>query len=78
MKGEHFINQYPLEELLPTPSEEEIQEIVNNCDYTYEANMICEKDDIDNMVNIADAIVFYDMGYKAAQDRINRILKPNK
>lgn len=70
-----FENNYPLEDILPDLKEEDAQYIVNNCDYTYEANQICEKDDIDNKVNTADAMVFYMMGYEAAQHRINKVLK---
>jgi len=75
MEGEYFQNIYPFEALLPDIKEEEIQGIVKDCDYTYEANLICEADNIDNEVNIPDAIVFYKMGYMAAQERIEKILR---
>lgn len=74
--SEKYLNLFPLEPLLPDLNEKEVQDIVNNCDYTYEADKICEADGIDNKVNIADATVFYIMGYEAARDIIIKKLKP--
>jgi hypothetical protein len=79
MKAELFKNEYPLEDILPDLNKSEVQDYVNNCDYTIDCNIIARSDFPDNpmaKVNTADAIEFYKMGYKAAQERINKVLKP--
>jgi hypothetical protein len=73
---ERYINKYPLEPLLPELDEKEVNKTVKECDYTFEANQICDVDKIDNRVNIADAEVFYTMGYNEAMRIINFKLKP--
>lgn len=73
--AEKYQNLFPLEPLLPDLDEGTVQDIVINCDYTDEADQICEMDKIDNKVNIADATVFYIMGYEAARDVINKKLR---
>lgn len=73
--AEKYENLFPLEPLLPDLNDNAVQDIVNNCDYTDEADRICDIDGIDNKVNIADAIVFYIMGYEAAREEINKKLK---
>lgn len=79
IKFGHFINIFPLEKLLPDLDECDINAIVSNCDYTIEADQIAESHNMHCCkVNIADAIVFYRMGYEAAQERINMILKPER
>jgi hypothetical protein len=76
-KAEKYTNKFPYEDLLPAIDEKEIQGIVNNCDYTIEANIIAEADDmIDAEVNTADAIVFFQMGYEAAKERLEEVLVP--
>ncbi|NMB83286.1 MAG: hypothetical protein GYA14_15870 [Ignavibacteria bacterium] len=74
--SEKYLNLYPLEPLLPEIDESEVQKTVQDCDYTYEADKICEHDKIDNKVNIADATVFYMMGYEHARELIDRKLRP--
>lgn len=77
MKGEYFKNEFPLEHLLPEVTEEESKEIVMNCSYTIECNLIADADDMPECkVNDVDASVFYRMGWEAAQQRLNKILKP--
>lgn len=75
-KSEYYQNLYPYEDILPELDEKEISDCVSDCDYTIEANKICEADKIDNKVNIADAIVFFQMGYKEAKDRVCKCLIP--
>jgi hypothetical protein len=76
--AEVYTNRFPLEPLLPILDEKEVQTIVNDCDYTFESNRICEADKIDNKVNTADAVVFYQMGYEAARKVIESKLEPSK
>jgi hypothetical protein len=75
---EFYRNKYPLEKLLPDLDEKDIQDIVNNHGYTIEADEITKKHGMTNFVNTADAMVFYAMGYEAAQKRIKEILEPLK
>ena len=63
-KSEFYKNRFPLEDLIPVIDEAEVQDIVVNCDYTFEANRICDADKSDNKVNTADAAVFFQMGYE--------------
>lgn len=74
--SERYISKYPLEKLLPSLDEKFIKEQVKNCDYTIEADNICQADKIDNKVNIADATVFFQMGYQYAANEIERKLEP--
>lgn len=74
--SERYINKFPLEPLLPELDEKEVQVTVMTCDYTVEADDICEKDTHANFVNIADATVFYIMGYNEAMRIIGNKLKP--
>ena len=77
--SEYYKNEFPLEQLLPDLDEKEVQKIVKNCSYRIEADMIAQDMAIEGtMVNQADAVVFYKMGYEAAQERLNLILKPVK
>ena len=75
-KAEYYINLFPLEDLLPKLDETEVQEIVRDCDYTFEANKICQLQGFDNKVNSLDAMVFYEMGYQAAYEVVKKKLKP--
>ena len=75
-KAEYYINLFPLEDLLPKLDETEVQEIVRDCDYTFEANKICQLQGFDNNVNSLDAMVFYEMGYQAAYEVVKKKLKP--
>lgn len=80
MKGEKFINEYPFEDLLPELDEKQILGIVKNCEYTIEADRVTIADKYGKImkVNITDAKVFYRMGYEAAKQRIESILKPTQ
>jgi len=78
-KSEYYQNKFPLEDILPEIDEKSVNDIVNNCDYTFEADRIAIADfpDIPQAkVNTADAIVFYQMGYEDAKNRIEKALKP--
>lgn len=74
--AETYKSRFPLEKLLPPLDEKFVQETVNDCDYTWEANKICVADKIDNKVNTADAAVFFEMGYNYAVAEIERKLEP--
>ncbi len=77
--SEYYKNKFPLEQLFPDPNETEVQDIINNCDYTIEANRIARTDFPDDpacQINTADAAVFYIMGYEAAKERIESVLEP--
>lgn len=76
--SEYYQNQFPCEKLLPALDEREVESIVKECDYTHEANLIAEDTfgNSDNNVNTADATTFYIMGYNAAVERLNKVLKP--
>ena len=74
-KSEFFKSLFPLEDLLTKPKEIDVQDIVNYCDYTIEANKVAKADDLPT-VNTADAAVFYEMGYEAAMREIEKILVP--
>lgn len=80
MKTSQFYESaFPLEQVLPDLQELEVQEIVKNCDYTIEGNIVTQNTFPDNpelKINQADAVVFYKMGYEAAQERVKEILKP--
>jgi hypothetical protein len=77
-KSEWYKNQYPLEDILPELNEKEVEQIVSNCDYRIEADKIVAADNFGEIscVNTADAVVFYKMGYEAAIERIEKVLKP--
>ena len=76
--SEYYQNQFPCEKLLTALDEREVESIVKECDYTHEANLISENTfgDSNYNVNIADATTFYMMGYNAAVERLNKVLKP--
>ena len=76
--AEYYQNKFPLENIIPTISEKEIQDIVNNCDYTIEADSITDNDHLGDQfyVNTADAAVFFEMGYQKAIDEIEKRLIP--
>ena len=80
MKCEKFINQFPLEEILPEISQREINELVKNSSYVKDVKRICkgfkEKSLRNYTVNLSDAATFFEMGYNAAVERINKVLKP--
>jgi hypothetical protein len=71
----YFKNKFPLEPLLPELKESEIRDIVEECDYTIEANEISNHDKLNNEVNIPDAVIFYNMGYYRAKQEIERKLE---
>lgn len=77
--SETYRNRFPLEELLPTPVETDVEQIVANCDYTWEADKVSMADFPDDpmaRVNTADATVFFLVGYEAARKRLEEILQP--
>ena len=77
--SEYYKNKFPFEPLLPDLNETEVQDIINNCDYTIEANRIAGTDFPDDpacQINTADAAVFYIMGYEAAKERTGLVLEP--
>lgn len=76
--SEIYKSEFQLEPLLPDLEEKEVQEIVRTCNCVFECDKIVKADDFPETkrVNQADAVVFYQMGYEAAQERINKILKP--
>jgi precorrin-6B methylase 1 len=76
-KSEIYINEYPLEDLLPELDEKEVGKIVNSCDYNIEASQIAKEMNMPE-VNDADAVVFYTMGYEAAKKVLEKKLKPAK
>jgi len=53
---------------ITVPDEKDIEAIVKNCAYTEEADKVVEADGfgVEAKVNIADATVFYGMGYHQA------------
>ena len=68
-------NGLHLEKLLPELDEREVEIIIECCNYVFEVARISEADNLNYEVNEADALVFYMMGYEAAQKRINEVLK---
>ena len=58
-KCEYYQNLFPLEDILQKIEESEIQDIVNNCDYTYWADSIVMADKLPetSRVNTADAAI---------------------
>lgn len=77
--SEFYRSKFPLEDILPPLNEKEVKEIVTECDYTQEADTIAANDfpgEPKYKVNRADAAVFYQMGYDAARERIDKILEP--
>jgi hypothetical protein len=78
-KSEYYKNEFPYDDIIPELDERKVQEIVNECDYTHEANLIALADFPETpqaKVNTADAAVFYKMGYDAAKYQIEKALKP--
>lgn len=66
--AEVYTNRFPLEPLLPCLDEKEVQEFVNNCEYTFECNKIADiHGSIEQRINTADAVEFYKLGYEAAR-----------
>ena len=76
--NEYYQNLFPCEKILPPLDEKEVEQIVKECDYTHEANLISEDTfgNSDYNVNTADATTFYMMGYNAAIERLSKVLKP--
>lgn len=76
--SQYYENLFPLEKLLPDLEERAVEVIVMECNYVFECDRIVKANDFPETmkVNQADAVVFYKMGYEAAQDEIKRKLKP--
>lgn len=75
-RSEKYQNLFPFEDLIIIPKEDEITEIVVNCDYTIESNKIDKLNRAYNKINISDAVVFFEMGIKAAIEQIEAKLTP--
>jgi hypothetical protein len=73
---EYYRNEFPLENPFKLLDENEVQEIINNCDYTIECDKISAinfPEHPEFKINTADAIVFYMMGYNSAIEKFKKI-----
>ena len=77
-QSQFYENIYPFEPLFPDLNETEVTQMLADCDYIFEANKIASADFPDEpfaKINLADAFAFYQMGYNAAKERIEKCLK---